>query len=105
MVKDITELNARKDAIKAKIAVAKTQEKLNKIGASIEGAAANMSAFDKMEEKANRMFPFYYICQLTAKQSHIQFLHLYYYEKKGYLLPFFQHEFNLIPSVPLMLQM
>ena len=55
LVKDITELNARKDAIKAKIAVAKTQEKLNKIGASIEGAAANMSAFDKMEEKANRM--------------------------------------------------
>lgn len=55
LVKDIAELNARKDAIKAKIAVAKTQEKLNKIGASIEGAAANMSAFDKMEEKANRM--------------------------------------------------
>lgn len=55
LVKDIAELNSRKDAVKAKIAVAKTQEKLNKIGASIDGAAANMSAFDKMEAKANKM--------------------------------------------------
>lgn len=55
LVKDIGELNARKDAIKAKVAVAKTQEKLNKIGASINGAAANLSAFDRMEAKANKM--------------------------------------------------
>lgn len=55
LAKDIAELNSRKDAIKAKMAVAKTQEKLNKIGASIDGAATNMSAFDRMEEKANRM--------------------------------------------------
>lgn len=55
LAKDIAELNSRKDAIKAKMAVAKTQEKLNKIGASIDGAATNMSAFNRMEEKANRM--------------------------------------------------
>lgn len=55
LVQDISELNARKDSIKAKIAVAKTQEKVNKIGASIDGAAASMSAFDRMEAKANRM--------------------------------------------------
>lgn len=55
IVNDISELNARKDAIKAKIAVAKTQEKMNKIGSSIDGAAETMSAFDRMEAKANKM--------------------------------------------------
>lgn len=55
IVNDISELNARRDAIKAKIAVAKTQEKMNKIGSGIEGAAETMSAFDRMEAKANRM--------------------------------------------------
>lgn len=52
---DIAVLNARKEAIKAKVAVAKTQEKLNKIGSSLEGVADHMSAFDRMEEKANKM--------------------------------------------------
>lgn len=55
LVNDINDLNARKDAIKAKVAVAKTQEKLNQIGSSIQGAHNSISAFDKMEEKANRM--------------------------------------------------
>ena len=55
LIKDIGELNARRDSIKAKMAVAKTQERLNKIGSSVEGAAGNLSAFDRMEEKANRM--------------------------------------------------
>ena len=35
--------------------LAKTQEKLNKIGSSYEGVGDKMSAFDRMEEKANRM--------------------------------------------------
>lgn len=52
---DINDLNARKDAIKAKVAVAKTQEKLNQIGSSIQGASNSLSAFDRMEDKANRM--------------------------------------------------
>jgi phage shock protein A len=55
LVHDINDLNARKDAIKAKVAVAKTQEKLNKIGSSIEGANNSMSAFDRMEAKADKM--------------------------------------------------
>lgn len=55
LVKDIDDLNARKNVIKSKVAVAKTQEKLNKIGASVAGAADNLSAFDKMEAKANKM--------------------------------------------------
>ncbi|MBA4688780.1 MAG: PspA/IM30 family protein [Candidatus Galacturonibacter soehngenii] len=52
---DINDLNARKDAIKAKVAVAKTQEKLNQIGSSLQGANNSLSAFDRMEDKANRM--------------------------------------------------
>ena len=54
LVKDISELNARRDQLKAKLAVAKTQERLNKIGASVDGAKGNLSAFDKMEDKINR---------------------------------------------------
>lgn len=54
LVKDISELNARRDQLKAKLAVAKTQERLNKIGSSVNGAMGNMSAFDKMEQKINR---------------------------------------------------
>ena len=55
LVSDISQLNSRRDAIKAKIAVAKTQQTINKIGVSVEGAAENLSAFDKMEAKANKM--------------------------------------------------
>lgn len=55
LVNDISQLNAKRDAIKAKMAVAKTQEKMNKMGASIDGAAATLSAFDRMEAKANKM--------------------------------------------------
>ena len=54
LVKDISELNARRDQLKAKLALAKTQERLNKIGSSVNGAKGNLSAFDKMEEKINR---------------------------------------------------
>lgn len=56
LVADIGELNARKDAIRAKMAVAKTQQTLNKIGASIDGAKGNLSQFDRMEEKVNKMY-------------------------------------------------
>jgi phage shock protein A len=55
LVKDINELNSRKDAIKAKIAVAKTQERINKMGSSVAGAENNMSAFARMEARADKM--------------------------------------------------
>ena len=55
LCKDIAELNSRKDSIKAKIAAAKTQEKINKLGASVEGVKGSMSAFDRMEAKADAM--------------------------------------------------
>lgn len=54
LVKDIGDLNVRRDQLKAKLAVAKTQERLNKIGSSVTGAKGNLSAFDKMEDKINK---------------------------------------------------
>ena len=53
--KDLAQLEQRRSAIKAKMAVAKTQEKMNQLGSSIGNAGETLSAFDKMEEKANRM--------------------------------------------------
>lgn len=55
LVEDIGELNAKKDAIKAKIAAAKTQQRINQIGASAVGVANDMSAFERMEAKADKM--------------------------------------------------
>ena len=36
------------------MAIAQTQEKLNKIGSSVNGAMGNMSKFDEMEAKINK---------------------------------------------------
>lgn len=55
LCKDLADLRSRKEAIKAKMTLAKTQEKLNKIGSSFDGAADRMSAFDRMEAKADQM--------------------------------------------------
>ncbi len=55
LCKDISDLNSRKDSIKAKVAAAKTQEKMNKLGASVAGVKGSMSAFDRMEAKADSM--------------------------------------------------
>lgn len=55
LVKDIVSLNTRRDEIKAKVAMAKAQQKINQIGSSMGNATANLSAFDKMEAKANKM--------------------------------------------------
>lgn len=53
--KDIQSLNERRDAIKAKMAVAKTQEHMNKMVSSVEGTTDSMAAFDKWEAKADKM--------------------------------------------------
>jgi len=55
LVEQINDLNSRRDSIKAKVAVAKTQSKINKIGQSYDSAKGNLSAFDRMEDKASRM--------------------------------------------------
>ena len=54
LIKDISQLNTRRDELKATLAVANTQEKLNKVGSSVNGAIGNMSKFDEMEAKINK---------------------------------------------------
>ncbi|MCI4139073.1 PspA/IM30 family protein [Bacillus vallismortis] len=56
LVSDIGELEARKKMIKAKWAVAKTQERMNKLGASASASSTSqsMSAFGRMEDKVNQ---------------------------------------------------
>ena len=55
LVKDINTLRGRREMIKAKVSVAKTQETINKASASAEGSQGAMDAFGRMEDKANRM--------------------------------------------------
>lgn len=54
LISDIGQLNARKDALKAKIAVAKTQETINKVAADLNSGEQSISAFGKMEAKINK---------------------------------------------------
>ena len=55
LVSDITTLNSRREAVKAKIAVAKTQDKINKITSGADKASGAMNAFDRIEAKADQM--------------------------------------------------
>lgn len=54
LVADIGELESRRTMIKGKMAVAKTQDRINQIGSSVNSANKSISAFERMEEKANR---------------------------------------------------
>lgn len=54
LVADIGELESRRNMLKAKWSVAKTQERMNKLGASAAQSGQSISAFDRMEEKVNR---------------------------------------------------
>lgn len=51
---DISELESRRQELKGKAAVAKTQKKMNDFASSIGGAGDRISAFDKMEQKINQ---------------------------------------------------
>ncbi|HHT98332.1 MAG TPA: PspA/IM30 family protein [Clostridiales bacterium] len=53
LVADIGELDSRKDMIKGKLAVAKTQDRINKIGSSVNSANNSMSSFQRYEDLAN----------------------------------------------------
>lgn len=55
LVCDIENLNGRREAVKAKVAVAKTQAKVNEFSSSADKAAGAMNAFDRMEQKADQM--------------------------------------------------
>lgn len=52
---DIQELEQRRLNVKAKMSVAKTQDKLNKINDSMKSAAGSMETFERMEAKADRL--------------------------------------------------
>lgn len=54
LVNDINELESRKDMIKGKLAVAKTQERINKMGSSVASANNSMASFAKYEEMADK---------------------------------------------------
>lgn len=56
LVSDIGELEGRRAMLKGKMAVAKTQERINKIGSSMNSANKSISVFDRMEEKVNKAF-------------------------------------------------
>lgn len=55
LVCDIEELNSRREMIKAKVSVAKAQEKINEVTSSVADSEGAMNAFNRMEDKANRM--------------------------------------------------
>jgi phage shock protein A len=55
LIQQIADLNSRRDAIKAKVAVANAQSRINKMTESVNDSAASISAFDRMEQKADRM--------------------------------------------------
>lgn len=56
LVKDIEELESRREMIKGKMAVAKTQKKINEMtGSAISSANDSIAAFERMEAKANKM--------------------------------------------------
>lgn len=55
LTSDIQQLESRREMIKAKVAVAKTQEKLNEVTSTAGKSQSAMGAFNRMEDKANRM--------------------------------------------------
>lgn len=55
LTQQIDEMEAKRSSIKAKMAVAKTQQKINEMGASVKNAAGSLSEFERMEQKADQM--------------------------------------------------
>ncbi|MDO5154768.1 MAG: PspA/IM30 family protein [Eubacteriales bacterium] len=55
LVRDISDLNSRKAQIKAKVQMAKAQERMNKMSSSIGDTSGSMAAFNRMEAKADAM--------------------------------------------------
>ena len=55
LARDIETLKSRRQSIKAKVTVAKTQEKINELSSASDKVNGAMGAFERMEEKANAM--------------------------------------------------
>lgn len=54
LVADINELESRKDMIKGKLAVAKTQERINKMESSVVSANDSIASFQRFEDMADK---------------------------------------------------
>lgn len=54
LTREIESLETRQDAIKAKVATAKAQERVNKVAGGID-TSGSLGAFERMEAKANKM--------------------------------------------------
>lgn len=52
---DIQALEARKDAVKGKVAAAKAQQRMNDVIAGVGDGSDSIAAFERMEEKADKM--------------------------------------------------
>lgn len=55
LASDIQELEARREMIKAKVTIAKTQKTLNEVSTASERTQGAMEAFERMEDKASKM--------------------------------------------------
>ncbi|MDE5978000.1 MAG: PspA/IM30 family protein [Turicibacter sp.] len=54
LVNEVSDLTARREMIKAKVATANMQQRINELGGSLNQSKSNLGAFARMEEKANR---------------------------------------------------
>lgn len=54
LVADINQVEERRDMIKGKLAVAKTQERINKMSSSVVSANNSIASFEKYEEMADK---------------------------------------------------
>lgn len=52
---DIATLKTKRETLKAKAKVAETKKKMSKLGSGLESAGSNLAAFDRMEDKVNKM--------------------------------------------------
>lgn len=55
LTSDIEALEARKDAIKGKVAAAKAQQRMNDVLAGSSNTSSSIAAFERMEDKADKM--------------------------------------------------
>lgn len=55
LVKDIAELEERRNTVKVKVNIARMQEHINNMVSNSDGANSSINAFEKMEEKADQM--------------------------------------------------
>lgn len=55
LTNDVNTLEQRRKNIKSKVAVAKTQERINNVTNSMDTASSSMKAFERMEQKADHM--------------------------------------------------